>query len=191
MPVGGGCEFPVQLVQNSKFRVPWPRSGADIHHSNFPFPPFVEIFGQRCQRVLRRAESCHPCHSPFGLDLSPRRRSFTASISGAYLRSSCSKPCPTHTPRAAVTQAHKNGGGVRASPCIVCRNRHSGSHPVLIAGGTDWCVSTPSHEAMQFQVLMLRQAKVGSQRAWREDRRFRVRDFSDDFANTLIPPSPF
>ncbi|KAH9971036.1 regulator of chromosome condensation 1/beta-lactamase-inhibitor protein II [Lactifluus volemus] len=42
-----------------------------------------------------------------------------------------------HIPQVA-TQARKNGEGVRRCPCIVFRNRHSGSCPVLIAGGTDW-----------------------------------------------------
>ena len=61
------------------------------------------------------------------LSHSPRGRTFRAPIISAFPRSSCSKPCHTHKPRAAVTQAHKNGGGVRRFPCIAFWNRHSGA----------------------------------------------------------------
>jgi hypothetical protein len=54
-----------------------------------------------------------------------------------------------------ATQAHKNGEGVRRSPCIASGNRHSGSLPVLIAGGTDWCVGPCGVTRLwQFQVYI-------------------------------------
>jgi hypothetical protein len=49
--------------------------------------------------------------------LSPRGRTSWAPKISAFSRS-CSKPCRSHKRRAAVTQAHKNGGGVRAFPCF-------------------------------------------------------------------------